>query len=432
MTALFKFMRSMKLSMALMLALLPIIAAGNMIPQQGRFSPADIARWDAAWPNLAPLVKAVGLQHVYASWWFLIIFALLFMNMAVVTWDLLGTTRVRSRGLHRYSADAAACFTLATLPYSPEIPARFTSVLKRRGYRLVDEPDGIYARRGWLGIWGGSILHVGLLVLLLGALITGLTRFNGFMELGEGQELHDTAASFPYQATRGMLFPGHQDNLAVRLEMTEVEQRGKMRIVKSMVTLSDAKSGEKQVATLQMNQPVIFHGMKLYQSDHTGPALLFVLAHSGLRQPMAAYVQINPADGRQGATFPMSGTPYQARVRYAKGDESATIEVRDRRELLYNGPIGVGQTLKLDDWYLTLKGVNSWTGLIVVYDRSVPVIFSGFFLCVFGIAVLGLMDPREIRIRRREESNEIEVTGWGRWRNMFADEFNDIRNEAGI
>ena len=41
---------------------------------------------------------------------------------------------------------------------------------------------------------------------------------------------------------------------------------------------------------------------------------------------------------------------------------------------------------------------------------------------------MGLFDPREIwaRKKRQEHGPTVEILGWGRWRNMFLDEFREI------
>src|SRR5574341_1605408 len=87
MKRLLRLIKSLKLSLALMVLLVPVIAAGNLVPQRGRVSPDDIIVWQQRYPSFSKIVSAAGLDHVYTSWWFLIVFTVLFLNMTLITWD---------------------------------------------------------------------------------------------------------------------------------------------------------------------------------------------------------------------------------------------------------------------------------------------------------------------------------------------------------
>ncbi len=417
--------------MGLMILLIPVIMAGNLLPQTGRVSPAAIQEWQQAHPLVGKAVLVGGFHHVYTSWWFLCIFSCLFLNMALVTWDLARTTLVKARGLHRYSHEAVSYFTLDETAFSRERLDRFEAVLRGRGYVLKQGTDEIYGRKGWLGIWGGTILHLGLVVLLVGALISGLSRFNGYMELGAGQEVPENDQAYA-QKNKGIFFPGHLQDVTLRLDGTEEHRNGKMNIVTSAVAVMDHKSGEEVHKTLTMNDPLYFHGLKMYQSDFVGPAALFVVTSPGAPESVAGYVNLQSRNGSN-AIFSLPGTPFQAKIDYHAADRSLEMEVHDRNEVVYKGPIAIGQTLKADDFLIRLEAVNKWTGLLVVYDRAVPVIFTGFILAILGIAVMGLFDPREIWARRvsRDGTDILEIVGWGRWRNMFLDEFHDMKEKLG-
>ncbi len=57
---------------------------------------------------------------------------------------------------------------------------------------------------------------------------------------------------------------------------------------------------------------------------------------------------------------------------------------------------------------------------------------TGFALSILGIAVMALFDPRELWARAVESEGEkrMEIYGWGRWRNMFMDEFHEMKEET--
>lgn len=427
-----RFLKSLHLSLALMSALLPVIAAGNLIPQQAKVSPAEMMEWQRSYPTVSKLVSAAGLDHVYTSWWFLIVFAILFLNMALITWDLIGVTRRKALGLHRYSSDAKAYFALGTFPHDDGTMASLNELLRKRRYHVLLAEGEVYARKGWPGIWGGTILHVGLVILLAGAVVSGLTRFNGFMEMGVGQSFSDTEGAY-LASSHGPLFPGHHPERTIKVLDMEERDLGKMKALVSTIMVSEHDVTMRS-KTVRMNDPLYYNGMKIFQSRHSGPALLFGIEDitNPAPTPVAGYVNLQQTGGKTSSIFTLKGTPFQARAEFLPGSEGINIEVRDRKEIVYQGPMRPGQALLVDNWKIRLAAINKWSGIIVVYDWAVPIIFAGFALVIAGIAVMGLFDPREIWAREtvRDGVTFIEVLGWGRWRNMFLDEFNDMKGKV--
>lgn len=425
MKQLINFLKSLRLSLALLIIIIPVIAAGNLIPQKGRVSPAEILEWQGRYPFLSKLVAFTGLDHVYTTWWFLLLFTILFLNMSLITWGLVKRVRRKAKGLHRFSEGASSYYSLGDFPYQKEAVNSLERILNQKRYSIIKVGGEVYARKGWFGIWGGTILHIGLVIILIGAVISGLTRFNGYTEIGVGQGFDEKKESY-LQSSYGVLFPGHRDGIHVFLEKVEEKDIGGMEAILSTITITD--SGRHAVTkTIRMNEPLSYKGMKIYQSRYTGPAILFAIyGPDGLK---TGYVNLQSFNGRKtSGLFVLPGTPFQAKVEYALGSEFIDLEVRRERTLVYRGPMMVKGTLNLEDWRLVLVSINRWSGMIVAYDWAVPIVFSGFWICIAGVAIMGLFDPREIWAKTidREGERFIKILGWGRWKNMFLEEFDEM------
>lgn len=429
MKRLLRLIKSLKLSLALMVLLVPVIAAGNLVPQRGRVSPDDIIVWQQRYPSFSKIVSAAGLDHVYTSWWFLIVFTVLFLNMTLITWDLIGRTRRKAQGLHRFDPDAAAYFSLGNFRFTDDAWASFEAALRNRRYGIIASEGEIYGRKGWVGIWGGTILHVGLVVLLAGAVVSGLTRFSGYTEMGEGQSFTDTEKSY-LQASYGLLFPRHKPGIHIKVQGIWVNDLDKMKVVESALVVMD-KGIPAVSKSIRMNEPLSYRGMKVFQSRYAGPALLFAVEGPGSPVPIAGYVNLKASGRAESSMFSLLGTPFQAKATYMPGSDVLEMEVRAREEIIFRGPMKAGQALLAGPWKITLAAINRWSGIIVVYDWAVPIVFASFFLAVAGIAVMGLFDPREIWAKRmkRDGKEVVEILGWGRWRNMFLDEFDEMTEE---
>ena len=413
-----------------MVLLIPIIAAGNLVPQRGRVAPWEIEAWRQTYPVLAKIVAASGLDHVYTSWWFLVVFTVFFLNMTLITWDLTRRTRIKTKGLHRFSQEGVAYFALGNFAYREHSVTAFEETLRKRRYRIVAAGEEVYAQKGWVGIWGGTILHIGLVVILIGAVLSGLSRFSGYTEMGDGQQFNDSAGSY-LQSSSGILFPGHKPEIAIRVSNIHEKDLGKMKAVLSTLTVFE---NEMQIRskTVRMNDPLYYKGMKIFQSRYAGPALLLVVNDPSGRGPLAGYVNLKQTIGKStSSVFSLGSTPFQAKATYAPGSDSIQLELREKGSMVYEGTVRIGQEIPAKSWRISLAAINRWSGIIVVYDWAVPIIFSGFFLCVAGIAIMGLFDPREIWARKKmqESGPVVEILGWGRWRNMFLDEFRAITGD---
>lgn len=420
-----RFLRSLQLSLVLLILLVPIIAAGNLIPQEGRVPPAEILEWDRTYPVLSAAAGWFSLHHLYTSWWFLVVFTLLCLNLSIVTWELIGRTAKKAKGLHRFDPDASsypAFYSLAELPSRAGSAAALEKVLSARGYRLVAGDGELYARKGWVGIWGGTVMHIGFVAILAGAIVSGLTRFSGYTEMGAGQ-YHSLGKDVYIGSNAGPLFSGHQPEISIRIDNVAETDSGFMKVVVSDVSIMD--HGRIAASkTIRMNEPLAYAGMTLYQSKYTGPALLFEIRGAGPDTPAGGYVNMLPGKA-QSAVFRMQGTPFQAEVVYSEGSDKADLELRRDKALIFKGPMSPGQTVEADGRSIVLVAIKRWSGIIVVYDSGTAIVFFGFFLSVLGVAIMGLFDPREIWVRKSGL-----VLGWARWRNLFLEEFESIMKEC--
>ncbi len=424
-----KYLKSLKLSLVLMIVLPFIIAAGNLIPQVGRKSPDGILEWQEKYSYLAGFVKWAGLHHLYTTWWFLLIFAVLCLNMSLVTWDLFKRTRRKAKGLHRFTGEAPEYYSLGKYPFNDKMLDGLGAVLKKRRYTIAKKDDEIYARKGWFGIWGGTVLHVGFVVIFAGAVLSSLTRFNGYTEAGIGQGFKEAASSY-IEKSQGLLFPGHREDLTIVFEDIKEIKTEKFLQVRSTVVI--LKNGNPVASkTIWMNEPLYYKGLKVFQSRIFGPAFLF--RKDGLSGAETGYVNLKTYGRKKaGANFSIPGADFQARVDYDPKIDKAEFELRQKEKLLFKGPLNAGDSFSIGPDTLTFDAMKKWAGVIVVYDWAVPVIFLGFAFCVIGIAVMGIFDPREIWIKKlgNDGGERIEILGWGRWRNMFLEEFNEMLKET--
>ncbi len=195
MQALYKFFKSVRLAVVLLLVITVLSILATLIPQ-GQEPAFYFHNYP---PLLARLITALGYSSFFKSWLFLIPCVLFFVNLAVCTVD------------------------------------RLAGRLKRRARRR----------------FGPDLIHVGLLVLILGALLSTWGRREGTFYLGLGDSI-----DLP---------------LGYRLKLLEyVDRRYEDGRPMDWISTVEAARGERVLAAsypIEVNRPLRLRGLKIYQSS---------------------------------------------------------------------------------------------------------------------------------------------------------------------
>jgi len=193
--ALYRFFKSVRLAVVLLLVLTALSILATLVPQ-GQEQAFYFHNYP---PLLARLITALGYSSFFKSWLFLIPCVLFFVNLAVCTVD------------------------------------RLAGRLKRKARRR----------------FGPDLVHVGLLLLIVGALLSTWGRREGSFYLGLGDSI-----DLP---------------LGYRLKLLEYADRryedGRPR---DWVSTVEASRGERVLAAsypIEVNRPLRLRGLKVYQSS---------------------------------------------------------------------------------------------------------------------------------------------------------------------
>jgi cytochrome c biogenesis protein len=251
-----KFLSSVKLAIVLIIILTVASVVGTLIPQ-GR----SAAEYAARYGGLAPLFIGLQLTHLYRSGWYLILLLFFSVNLIVCTVSRFGPKWRRAFGPAK-DADAKTVASLRTsarfrLPLQLAAARdRVAAGLGARRYRVTaNEKSGkvvLQARKRRLGWFGSDVVHVGLLVILAGGIISGLTSHRAELALADGQTADVPDAAFK-----------------VRLDKFETEYypQGGVKDWKSTVTVIE---GGAPVLTqvIEVNQPLTYRGISFYQQSY--------------------------------------------------------------------------------------------------------------------------------------------------------------------
>ncbi|GEM_PF-2492232 len=416
-------LRSREMALALLAVVLLATAAGTLVPQSALMASIEYDAWKVANPQGSALAEAIGLTHVYQSWWFLSLLGLLFLSLLACTLSRIRQVWKLDRIRHQQGRE---------IPYWVRMPQNHTAVpalnteaafaaaaaaLADAGYHVrQDATSGhLVAEKGRFGVWGSTVLHVGIMIILLGGVYSGAGKMAGYFELAEGQAFTDRHDAY-LQIDEGPLFGERHPEFQVRLERLEAEhwENGQLRGITSYVTLRSPQ-GDVHPATLGIDRPLSYQGVTIYQANRYGFAALLTLKDAQGKIVTSGYVNFPTPKEPAGPAFnsfavPMTSLRAEADLHLASAGTLVSAEVWRQEQpeqpwlylflrdadggIVFQGTLGQGETVPAGAYSLSFSSLAHWAGFPLVRDPGIPIIYAGFALCALGAALIYLLVPK--------------------------------------
>ncbi len=422
--ALNRFLTSRRTAITLIVVLLALTSLGYVLPQQGT---------DGLGPNrfdlptsLLTLSSAAGLDRMWSSPLYL---GTLGACLIALLAALLQSGRTAWKRTFQPVVGAGSRGALHT-----HMPAEETaSLLRARGYRPMP-PAGTTSRfmkHPW-GLWGGFILHLGLVVSVAFALIVLSTESWAIIGLVEGETLEpggEWSNSEPGPFSDHIVLP---ETLRLDKVTPTYWDNDELRQITSDLTFI-APDGTEYPLQIAVNHSKVRNGVRFYQDQRFGRSFFLEVTDGeelrrervemewawSTEEPVYFDLELGPdrrlqlkyyADVERAS---LTGEP-ELWARYAEGDERSAEAV-----LPVDIPIQVGPLV------VELKLVRSWANIIVMRDHGVPVLFAGFFLVFIGSALIYLTVPREAFVSTEDGTTTVHLRAI-RFPDMYAEEIDTI------
>ncbi len=313
---LFELFSSMRFAVSLLTVLAIASVLGTVLKQNEPYN-AYLNQFGQFW---FPLFESLGLYSVYHAGWFLLILAFLVISTSLCI-SRQGPQMLRDMGSFREHAKEASLRQFAhrescQTTLTPQVAAgRLGAWLKSEGYasRLDQRSDGllIAAKRGSANRLGYLLTHVAIVTICIGGLLDGDMPLKLQMMLGDTRPVNRNVAfkDIPPQSRlgqdhwsyRGNVFlpEGKRSDIAtlnvgdgillqelpfdIMLKQFHVDfySTGMPKRFASDIIIIDKASGEQSAHTIDVNKPLAYKGITLYQASFDdGGSKLQLKAHS--------------------------------------------------------------------------------------------------------------------------------------------------------
>ncbi|MGV3488958.1 MAG: cytochrome c biogenesis protein ResB [Tuberibacillus sp.] len=276
---------SVKVGVTLIILILIAMAIGTILPQDNAIPSDDPASYyPDKYGTFGQIYVQLGFDHLYRSWWWVILLGLLGLSLIVASIDRFiplyrGFKNQRVTRHERY-LKRQRLFGITKTDRHDEIIEKAKTALKEKHYNIREEDGNLFAEKGRFSRWGPYVNHFGIILVLIG----GILRFVPGMYVnesiwipeGEQRELPGTHGEY-YLTNHKFILQTYDKNNQKYKEAIDRVGGNVAKNFQSNVTLYKAKGepvlGEKpklekvKDASIRVNHPLNYDHYRLYQSD---------------------------------------------------------------------------------------------------------------------------------------------------------------------
>lgn len=438
-----KFFISVKLTVVLLLTLAATSIIGTLIPQNAN----PEAYFHAYGPFLYRLFDLLNIFDMYHSWWFQLLLLLLTCNIIACSVERLSSTWKlifpKKKSFKRSIFEKIKQNEQFADPRTPdELAPVFTAVVQKAfGVPHIEKTDTgltIFAEKWRWTRLGVYIVHISILFMIAGAMIGSLFGYSGHVNIPEGERADHVQLTNSNRIERfGFEIENNDFSISFYPNGTPKEFRSKLTI----------RENDQDVLSkdIIVNDPLRYKGISIFMS-HYGEIeperppepefsqddiqLAFMVNSSGMiykrkaeiGKPLdipegmgkfvlmefresAAFMGQNIGQALVGILTPPGGQPVEVTlpIQFPKFD-------RMRRG---NVVISVIHQHKHENAKQNPEDIRYYSGLQIVKDPGVWVVYSGFIVMIAGILITFFMSHQQIciDINTKGKKSQIRVVG---------------------
>ena len=392
---------SLKIAILLFLLIAASCALGTFIPQQE----SDQFYFEKF--NNNPLLGLINgnililfeLNHIYTSFWFL--FLLIWLGLALAVCSFRRQFPILKTALNwidykspRQIAKLSIAQTIQTNDPTKSLE-KLSIYLKKRGWNVKEKDGRIAARKGVIGRLGPILIHLGMILLMIGATFGSLNGKTIERFLAPGRSID-------------LLNNNKEKGLTIKLKNFQIERdpQGRAEQYRSIVKVTDL-NGNYEEKEISVNYPLRYKGLTLYQADWSLAAITIQFDNSPKLQ---IPIESIPDLGEQvwGAIIPTQKNG-QEQVLLTVSSELGPVTFYDNDGTRLTS-LGINNEAEVKGTLIKIISIIPSSGLLLKSDPGVPLVYTSFAIILIG-GSLSIVSTNKIWVLHEKEKSLIYIGG---------------------
>ncbi|ADH84960.1 cytochrome c biogenesis protein ResB [Desulfurivibrio alkaliphilus] len=393
-----RFFASVKLAITIIFVIAVTSIIGTVI-QQGRSHEFYVEEYG---PELARLFQVLDFTNMYGSWWFITLLIIFCVNLIVCSidrlpnaWRMVVLDNLNNTPERLQKMPLKAEFSVKA--DSPTVAAdKIKGLLAGAGWKAQsrDQENGVllFAQKGAWSRLGAYLVHIGILVIFIGALVGSVFGYKASIMFPEGEtvaHVFERKTSEPIP----LGFEIHLENFDIKYYPI-----GMVREFRSDVVINDPELDGPLRTSILVNHPLKHRGLTFYQSSYQ-PLTEYLVEIQNRETGAKRSFMARP--GRQlqwrdeglifGVTNTMSdrtGRVHEYEIWFSDQEESPSVfNMRDQQTVTVQRPAG-NYSFYIQQRYAT--------GLQVANDPGVWIVYAGCGLMMLGLYACFMVTHRRL------------------------------------
>ena len=392
---------SLKIAILLLLLIAISCAAGTLIPQQesNQFYYDNFNKNPFLGIINANILLLFEFDHVYTSFWFL--FLLIWLGLALSVCSFRRQLPILKSALKwidykspRQIAKLSVAQTIVTNNCSKSLE-KIKLNLKKQGWNVKETDGRIAARQGVIGRLGPILIHLGMILLMIGATYGSLNGKTIEKFLAPGRSID-------------LLNNNEEKGLTIELQKFQIERdpQGRAEQYKSIVNVIEP-NGNNQSKEISVNYPLRYKGLTLYQADWSLAAITIQIDNSPKLQ-----IPIEPISelGEQvwGTIIP-TNKDGKNQILLTVDSELGPVNIYDNDGTLLT-KLSINKEEKVKGALINIINIIPSSGLLLKHDPGVPLVYLSFAIILIG-GSLSIISTKKLWVLHENEKSMIYIGG---------------------
>jgi cytochrome c biogenesis protein len=377
---------NLKLAIALLLSIALFSISGTVI-EQGQ----SLGFYQANYPESPALfgfltwkvLLTIGLDHVYRTWWFLALLILFGSSLTACTFTRQFPALRAARNWKFYEQSRQFQKLALSAEFEAGSVEALLPLLQQKRYKVFQEGDKLYARKGIAGRIGPIFVHAAMLITLAGSIYGAMTGFfaQEMVPSGETFRVTNIFDAGPWAAAQ---IPKDW-SVKVNRFWIDYTPAGAIDQFYSDLSVLNQAGEEVDRQTIHVNKPLRHNGVTMYQADWAVAAVQIHLNNSPTLQLPMELLDTGGKGKIWGTLVPTKPDLSEGVYVLAK-DLQGTLLIYDLQGKLIS-TVREGRSTEVNGVNLAIEKVVGSTGLQIKADPGIPAVYLGFGLVMMGVVM---------------------------------------------